>query len=207
MVETNKFYDLENRVNILQGRVNALSAELAKLRRGISHPVTIGYINKRLGGTESGVHALLSGLTADDHLQYLTVGRHDITARHPDEVIGTIWTDYSATSTIVGWSSFTTKYIAYRKIGKTMLVVWELVGTSDDTVTTFTMPTAARGVPPGNWWSLLRVENNSVVLVDPGLAQLVASQAVINLYPTTTPGAWTAVNTKGCWGQMFYQVA
>ncbi len=48
MVESNKFYELENQVLKLKGQINALNAEVAKLRRGITHPITVGYINKRL---------------------------------------------------------------------------------------------------------------------------------------------------------------
>src|SRR5205814_10418940 len=50
------------------------------------------------------------------------------------------WMDYSATSTIVVWTSFTSKLIFYKKIGKDVFVQFELTGTSNATTSTFTLP-------------------------------------------------------------------
>lgn len=55
------------------------------------------------------------------------------------------WTDYSSTSTITGWSSFTDKQIWYKQIGKTMHVMYALSGTSNATSISFTVPVAAVG--------------------------------------------------------------
>jgi hypothetical protein len=52
----------------------------------------------------------------------------------------TDWVDYSATSTIVGWSSFTAKKIRYRVVGKLVFVTAQLTGTSNSTTTSFTLP-------------------------------------------------------------------
>jgi len=52
----------------------------------------------------------------------------------------TDWVDYSATSTIVGWSSFTTKIIKYRVLGKQVFVYCVINGTSNSTTTSFTLP-------------------------------------------------------------------
>ena len=45
-----------------------------------------------------------------------------------DMVTSVAWTDYSATSTIVGWSSYTTKSIFYKKIGKLVFVQFVISG-------------------------------------------------------------------------------
>ena len=52
------------------------------------------------------------------------------------------WIDYSATSTIVGWSSFTSKQILYKVIdnNKTLLLNFLIAGVSNSTQTTFTLP-------------------------------------------------------------------
>jgi hypothetical protein len=53
----------------------------------------------------------------------------------------TSWVDYSASSTIVGWSSFTAnKFIWYKIIDGIMFVNFYLEGTSNATTATFTLP-------------------------------------------------------------------
>jgi len=51
-----------------------------------------------------------------------------------------VWANYSAVSTIVGWSSFTTKLIYTKKIGKTVFVSFFLHGVSNATTISFTLP-------------------------------------------------------------------
>ena len=53
------------------------------------------------------------------------------------------WIDYSNTSTIVGWSSYTDKVIKYKIIGKTMFVIGVISGTSNSATTSFTIPNNA----------------------------------------------------------------
>lgn len=50
------------------------------------------------------------------------------------------WVDYSATSTIVGWSSFTTKLIYYYIVGDIATVMVHLDGTSNSATTSITLP-------------------------------------------------------------------
>ena len=52
----------------------------------------------------------------------------------------TSWIDISATSTIVGWSSFTARFIFYKIIDGYCFIDFSLEGTSNSTTTTFTMP-------------------------------------------------------------------
>lgn len=54
------------------------------------------------------------------------------------------WLDYTATSTIVGFSSITNKVIWYKQIGKTVHVVYAIDGVSNATNVTFTLPIAAK---------------------------------------------------------------
>lgn len=72
------------------------------------------------------------------------------------------WTDYSATSTIVGWSSFTTKVISYLTVTpKTHFVRVNLSGTSDSTTTTITLPFTLNM----NIVKVVRVVNNGTAAV------------------------------------------
>lgn len=53
----------------------------------------------------------------------------------------TAWVDYSLTSTIVGWSSFTSRVIDYKYLdANTLCVEFLISGTSNSATTTFTLP-------------------------------------------------------------------
>lgn len=115
------------------------------------------------------------------------------------------WTDYSASSTIVGWSSFTTKVLRYMVIGKLVFVQYYLQGTSNSTLVTFTLPF---GVP-----SLVvdvpasRVQDNSVIKTTPGLMEVAGPQASpsqFNFYTDMAGTAWTASGTKQASGEFFF---
>ena len=75
-----------------------------------------------------------------DLKQFKTVEQLAAAIKTLDMVTSVAWTDYSATSTIVGWTSYTTKEIWYKKIGKIVFVTFHIAGTSDDTVANFTVP-------------------------------------------------------------------
>lgn len=114
------------------------------------------------------------------------------------------WTDYSTTSTIVGWSVFTTKVIFYTRLGSRIFVQYRLVGTSDSVDTSFTVPyTQQAGIR-------LRVpvlaQDNSGSYAW-GMAELPISSDVVTFYPTLALGAWTAGNTKEIAGEFWYEMA
>lgn len=116
------------------------------------------------------------------------------------------WVDYSATSTIVGWSSFTTKIIRYRIIGKQIFVQFQLDGTSNSTSLTFTLPL-----------NVLTPMFNNCYAVDNGVANVgmcVNSSGGSNLITgyrfstaTSVTSTWTASGTKTYKGQFFIEIA
>lgn len=109
------------------------------------------------------------------------------------------WTDYSAASTIVGWSSFTTKEIYYRRVGKLLFCHYFLEGTSNSTSATFTLP----------YLSLLSINvpclarNNGAVI---STALAYAGNPTVQFYTDFTGAAWTASGTKTVRGQFFFEV-
>lgn len=110
-------------------------------------------------------------------------------------------TNYSETSTIVGWSSFTNKYITYLKLGKLVFVVFYIAGVSNNATTTFTLPfTSGMGVLLN---AVIRAGNNGGVSV-PGLVSLSHESNVATLYATAAAGAFTASGTKFVLGEFFY---
>jgi len=65
-----------------------------------------------------------------------------------------VWTDYSATSTVVGWADGLTKTIYYKLTGKTCIVRFYITGISNSTTTSFTLPVVPSDVFGGSPQSL-----------------------------------------------------
>jgi hypothetical protein len=121
------------------------------------------------------------------------------------DLIG-IWIDYSDYSTITGWSSTVTKIIRYKKaVTKTVTVVFEIVGTSNNTATTFTLPYAVSAAYPGSIDTLVKITDNATRAV--GLCRLAASSATVTFYATLDAGLWTASGDKLVQGQFCYESA
>ena len=116
------------------------------------------------------------------------------------------WTDYSGTSTIVGWSSFTKQDLSYVETPiqgglNLMFVLVNLVGTSDSTSTSFTVPSAnASGIGINCY---MRVQDSGTYQ-PAGLATIVAASDVVNVYTDSSAAAWTASGTKSVRGGIWY---
>jgi hypothetical protein len=113
--------------------------------------------------------------------------------------------DYSAKSTIVGWSAFTTQIIDCQRTGKLGVVVFNIGGTSDSTSVTFTVPwtvKAGAGSSPVCW---IRARDNTGTYVS-GMAIPGQATDIITCYPTPAAGsAWTNAGTKQVQGvAMFF---
>jgi hypothetical protein len=122
-----------------------------------------------------------------------------------DPYTGSDWIDYSASSTIVGWSTFTTKKIKYRIIGKQVFVAFQLDGISNSTSTTFTLPYANASGFETN--ITIRYINNGVGSGSPGLVQLTNTSSTVIIYTGLTGGTWVASGTKTVFGQFFYEIS
>jgi len=120
------------------------------------------------------------------------------------DIYSTGWTDYSASSTIVGWSSFTTKKIYYKKIGKLCFVMFLLSGTSDSTSVSFTVPFTnnsdidVRGA--------LGVTYDNGAFAGTGIFRMYSGVSTVACFQEAATG-WTASGTKMVAGQFFYQTA
>jgi len=114
------------------------------------------------------------------------------------------WTDYSGTSTIVGFSGFTTKKIYYLKIGKQVFVAFYLDGTSDAVGLTFTVPLASVTAGLDYYESMARGIDNGVALATPCRVQLPAISSTVTISTNLTGTGWTAANQKLVVGQLWY---
>lgn len=113
----------------------------------------------------------------------------------------TDWIDYSSTSTVVGWSSFTTKIIRYRVIGKQVFVSVVLEGTSNSTSSTFTLPFQSKNIGSLN---MAYSTNNGVNVI--GTFDASANSSTCVLYQNLLT-SWTASGSKRIYGQFFYEIA
>lgn len=114
----------------------------------------------------------------------------------------TDWIDYSATSTIVGWSSFITKSIRYRVIGKMVFVYFVLNGTSNNTSTTFTLPFNSVNTQGLN---IIYAINNGTFVTQTSFAYTTLNSNVLTLSQNNQ--IWTSSGSKQAWGQLFYEIA
>jgi len=118
------------------------------------------------------------------------------------------WTDYSETSTVVGWSSIDYKAIYTKKIGKTVFVKFYIQGTSNSTATTFTVPYSSIAVGGGEFGALLIYgSDNSSNLTAPGVIKLPIGSNIVYVFKGLPEVVWTASGTKRIQGQFFYEAA
>lgn len=111
--------------------------------------------------------------------------------------------DYSGTSTIVGWASFTTKLIYYKKIGKLVWVWWDLRGTSNTTTVTFTLPFTAANTVSHRMCS--DTTDNGVRTTTGGEGVLPGNSSTVQVYKDMSQAVWTNSGTKEAIGMIFYQ--
>ena len=114
------------------------------------------------------------------------------------------WVDYSATSTIVGWSSFTIKNIRYYVVGKIITVFYQFNGTSNSTTTTFTLPFANAGA---NVFYPNAYTNNGVSGVTPGRTRFLTGDSFATMAIDWANVAFSATGSKTCAGTIIYEIA
>jgi hypothetical protein len=114
------------------------------------------------------------------------------------------WQDYSVTSTIVGWSSISNKYIYYKKIGKIVFILYQIAGTSNAINASFTVPynNTPKSLDVVNGYA---GDNGGAAVV--GLVELPANSSAVGCYANANGGSFTASGTKTVLGQFWYQSA
>lgn len=113
------------------------------------------------------------------------------------------YTDYSSTSTVVGFSAFTTKLIYYKKVGKLVTLWWQIEGTSNSTALTFTLPYTA-----ANTLSIITcgfTTDNGTTTTTGGYALILKNTSTAILRKDMAGTTWSNVGTKEAIGQFTYQ--
>lgn len=111
------------------------------------------------------------------------------------------FTDYSSTSTVVGWSSTTTKKIYYKKIGKLVYVWFQIVGTSNSNTVTFTTPYNAAQV----FVNAVGIAQDAGTYLGATSIISAAGSNVLTCYRAGTANGWTNSGTKQVTGQFFFE--
>lgn len=117
----------------------------------------------------------------------------------------TDWIDYSATSTVVGWSSFTAKLIKYRIVGKQMFVNFTIQGTSNSATTTFTLPN--NSVFGNSTIAFALTVDNGVTQSPSGRFSVASNSNTVTIVKDTIGNSFTASGTKQVFGQFFIEIA
>lgn len=111
--------------------------------------------------------------------------------------------DYSDTSTITGWSSFSTKVILYKVIGKMVFVEFNIAGTSNNTAAQFTLPYARAGGEARLPAAV--IADNGSYQSTPGVIRLTTN--LVRVYKDATFTVFTASAGKTVIGQFWYEMA
>jgi hypothetical protein len=117
------------------------------------------------------------------------------------------YTDYASTSSITGWSSFTSgrKHINYKKIGKIVFVSFHLEGTSNATSISFTLPYASVSQYGSFGGALTFTYDNTLAKTTAGRVELSSANGQANCFSDANAGTWTASGTKIVTGSFWYQ--
>lgn len=119
-----------------------------------------------------------------------------------NDVYSEKWVAYN--STIVGFSGTPTQSVAYKRLGKLVVVTFNITGTSNATGFTFTVPyTSADAI----FYGVAGGTDNGSDLTTPVKVGLGPSSATVTLHTNWVSGAWTASGTKAAAGQLIYEAA
>jgi len=113
------------------------------------------------------------------------------------------WKDYSTGSTVVGWSSYSNLEIYYREIGPIVFVQFDVIGTSNSTTTSFTVPYTHQSSI--NLRGFIRSQDAGVY--DIGYFYLTTSSLSVLFYKDAGVGGWTSTGSKSIQGQFWYEKA
>jgi len=112
--------------------------------------------------------------------------------------LNTVWTDHTSSSTITGWSSFTTnrKWIFVKVIGHTLHCAYHLEGTANATSRSFTLPNTLDhfAVVDYSTWNAYCYNNGSTDTT-PGLCRVNVGTNTVNVY-RGLGGSWTSSGTS-----------
>lgn len=156
-------------------------------------------------GNNKTVISTVKDAAASD-LLFTVSGASLLTLQYTGDIYTNGWADYSATSTIVGWTSISSKAIYTKKIGKIVFVAFEITGTSNANSVTFTIPYTNNSVLISQGASG-QCSDNSSNLTTPALIYLPANSAIVNMFKDFSGATWTTSGTKSVYGTFWFHSA
>jgi len=117
------------------------------------------------------------------------------------------WTDYSGIATITGWTSYTTKKIAYQVLGSFLYLVYDIQGTSNATAAYFNLPFTVRQTDVVYFPGCAQVIDNGVNQVNAGLVNIEDSGNRFKVYKDMAGAAFTNSGTKRISGWALLPIA
>jgi hypothetical protein len=122
------------------------------------------------------------------------------------KVTNNAWVDYSATSTIVGFTAYAIKRLQYKITAPdTMIVMFEITSTASSgsgTATSFTLPFSVTSW--GTQYNTYRFQNNISTAL--GVCTAAASSNTVNLYPGGALTNWTNATTRAIQGVIILNI-
>jgi len=181
-------------------RLRLLEREVERLRVG----------DKAVAITD---HGALSGLSDNDHPQYLlTTGK----AADSDKLDGNDSTAFlldngwkSWTPTVTGWASgYTVNVARHHVVGKTCFFTVDISGTSNSTAVNISMPSKSYGGTGAVWGGINSyVQNGGTVLTVASRWYIGEQSSTLIAYTNMASGAWTETGTKRILVTGFYEIA
>ncbi len=120
------------------------------------------------------------------------------------DVYSTANADYGSTSTVVGWTSFTTKIIRYAVLGKFVFVAFDIGGTSNTTGASFTLPVASANYTLTYEGMMGETTDNGTLASTPGRYALATNSSTVTCFKDAANATFTNSGTKRIIGQFWY---
>ena len=117
------------------------------------------------------------------------------------------WVDYSGTSTITGWSSFTTKVIRYQQSYKRITVNICLIGTSNANSVSFTLPVATNASSSQIWLYNIGKDSASGYTTKLYYNTAGSTTMAVSNSSSATGVNWTTTGTKEIYITFTYETA
>lgn len=146
---------------------------------------------------------------ADDAIIARHIADDTILKAHLDTASGELggaWTQYTATNT--GLASTSVNVTRYYRIGKTIILWFDIAGTSNSTSWSFTLPVNAKAVTSAFVGTVpWTVSDNGVSQTTPGRVYIDVNNtpSVATVEKTQTGTGWTASGTKAIRGILIYE--
>ncbi len=106
------------------------------------------------------------------------------------------WTDFSGTSTIVGWTTPTISYLRYTRTGKVLTIRGRITGTSNSFSTSFTIPFTLANLGVSQSDLSGQFTNNSIASPTPSMFVGADNSNVVSVFRDGTALSWTNSGTK-----------